>query len=358
MPVSFTRRLVAPAAVLAAFGLTAASAQATPETVVGGNLTWSTVNVYNGSTPGVDQTFVGRWTRTGSGGAQNATFNPSGAAWGSQAISPTTPQGTPVSWNFPAVNGVYDPDTKIGTVSTIGRVAAVSTNIGPGIGFNYTLSFENLSVVFDGTDSAVLYGGGTRLGTYSPAAADNSISYGRVALFTLDLSQSVETQQPDGTTTLSNLVPSVATDVYGGFPPGAGPDRTPNTFGGFELSFRTVAGQVGPQGDTGETGAVGPVGPAGVAGPAGPVGPAGKDGASGKTGATGRTRVIARLAKAPWSGSKTRKVTLRKGKSVVASGTVKQRTLTVTVRKGKKVSAGRYTLRLQGAKSSKAIRIG
>lgn len=361
MSVSLSRRFIAPAA-LAALALTAASAHAAPQTVVGGNLNWSTVKLWNpvSTTPVVtDRTFVGFETRNSGAGAQNMTFGPAGGMWGT-TVGPSDPQGTEVSWNFPSVGGIYDPETRVGTVSTIGVLEGRSSfltadpyPVGP-VGFNYTLSIQNPTVVFDGTDTARLFANGTKYnGNSDGSAPDNTESYGRTELFTLDLSQLVETHSPDGTVTLSNLVPTVVTDVYGGFAPGSGPNRTPNTFGGFSLTIATP--QTGPQGDTG---APGPVGPIGVPGPVGPAGATGKTGKTGPRGKTGRTKVIARLAKAPWKGSKTRKVSLRKGKTVVAKGTVKRRTLTVTVVRGKKVSAGKYTLKLNGSKSTKKIRIG
>lgn len=361
MPESFFRRLLVPAALLAA-GLTATSAQAAPESVVGGNLQWSVAKLWNPTptTPVTDRTFIGYGTRNSSFGHQNWTVSVRGAAWGS-TVDADTPLGTVAEWNFPAVNGVYDPAARSGSVSTIGRFQAVSTHLAPAVGFNYTLAIDNPTVVFDGTDTARLYASGSKHNGVlpnpitAPPLPDNTEAYDRSELFTLDLSESVETHSPDGTITLSNLVPTVVTDIYGGFPAGSGPDRTPNTFGGFSLSFRTVPGQVGPQGDVG---APGPAGPIGVPGPAGPAGPTGKTGKTGPRGKTGRTKVIARLAKAPWKGSKTRKVSLRKGKTVVAKGTVKRRTLTVTVVRGKKVSAGKYTLKLNGSKSTKKIRIG
>lgn len=347
MPASFSRRLIAPAAILA-LGLGAASAQAAPQTVVGGNLNWSTVKVFTSSTPNVDQTFVGYFAQAGRPGHQNITFGTLGGATGTP-VSPATPAGTAVSWNFPAGVGVYDPETRQGTVSTFGQVSGRSTNISPSLGFNYTLSFQNPVVVFDGTDTAHFYANGTRWNGDMSAATENTEVYDRVEIFSLDLSQSTQTQNPDGTITLSSLVPTVVTNVFDKDPtskygPGAGPERTPNTFGGFSLTLATP--QSGVKGDTG------------VAGPTGPVGAQGPIGKPGATGKAGSTKVIARLAKAPFKGSKTRKVTLRKGKSVVASGTVKQRTLTVTVAKGKKVSAGKYTLKLNGSKTTKSIRIG
>ncbi|MBF6619857.1 MAG: HtaA domain-containing protein [Patulibacter sp.] len=350
MTAPLSRRLVAPVAI-AALALTAASAHAAPQTVVGGNLNWSTVKVF-GPTAGVDRTFVGYFATNSTFGRQNMVFGTLGGATGTP-ISPADPEGTPVSWNYPAGAGVYDPETRQGTVSTFGQVSGRSTNISTAVGFNYTLSIQNPVVVFNGTDTAHLYANGTRWNGTNDPMTENTEVYDRTELFTLDLSQSTQTQNPDGTITLSNLVPTVVTDIYGGFPAGSGPDRTPNTFGGFSLTL--VTPQPGPQGVPGPIGVPGPVG---VPGPAGPVGKAGETGKTGKAGKTGKTKVIARLAKAPWKGKKTRKVSLRKGKTLVATGKIKRRTLTVTVRKGKKVSAGKYTLRIQKSKSRKTIRIG
>ena len=163
MPASFSRRLLAPAAVLA-FGLTAASAQAAPQTVVGGNLNWSTAKLWapTATSPVVtDRTFVGYGTRNSSPGGQNWTMSTLGSAWGN-TVDPTTPLGTVASWNFPAAGGVYDPETTTGTVALAGQMRAVSTNIAPNIGFNYTLSIQDPVVVFDGTDTARLFANGTK----------------------------------------------------------------------------------------------------------------------------------------------------------------------------------------------------
>lgn len=354
MPASLSRRLIAPAAALT-LAVSAASAQAAPQTVVGGNLNWSVAKLWASSatTPVTDRTFIGYGARNTGPGNQNWTLTTLGTAWGT-TVTPATPNGEVASWNFPAAGGVYDRQARTGTVVLNGQLRAVSTNIQTTpfpIGFNYTLSIQNPVVVFDGSNTARLYANGTKYnGAFDPAEADNSEVYDRSELFTLDLSQSVETQNPDGTTTLSNLVPTVVTDIYGGFPAGAGPDRTPNTFGGFSLTV--VTPQTGPKGDTGVPGPVGPVGPVGK------TGPTGKQGKRGKTGKAGSTKVIARLAKAPFKGSKTRKVSLRKGKTVVAKGSVKRRTLTVTVARGKKVKAGKYTLKLNRSSAKRSIRIG
>lgn len=68
---SFARRMTPPAAVLA-FALTAASAQAAPQTVIGGNLNWSTAKLWatTATTPVTDRTFVGFETRNTSPGTR------------------------------------------------------------------------------------------------------------------------------------------------------------------------------------------------------------------------------------------------------------------------------------------------
>ena len=62
------------------------------------------------------------------------------------------------------------------------------------------------------------------------------------------------TLRPDGTRILDGIVPSIATAdyVFPGYAKGAGPDRTPNTFGGFALRLGlapdTASGSQGPAG--------------------------------------------------------------------------------------------------------------
>ena len=167
-------------------------------------------------------------------------------------------------------------------------------------------------------------------------------------VFDLDLSDATVTLHPDGSRTLSGIVPSIATAdyVFPGYAQGAGPERTPDTFGAMTLRLG-LAPDTGPgtQGPAGADGATGPAGASGSTGPAGPPGAAGPRGPAGK-------RVqIATLARAPFKGRATRRgrLTTRKGK-LVARATVRGRKLTLTLDPGVTAARlkGRYVL--QGAR--------
>jgi len=353
--------LVALAALLA-LAFTASAAQAAPQTIVGGHLTWSTLNVFQGSVATENRTALGFFTRAvNAQGQLRGTVSPLDAAWG-DVVTPLSPKGLDqaASWTFPVAAGSYDPVAKTGRVKLLGTVQWAGQH--PTTDAPFKVTVENPVVVFDGTGIAKLYASGT-----GATGAGVETPYTQsTPLFTLDFTGATTTDEADGSETLGNAIPTLArTDVFFGYT-STGPDRTPNTWGGFSLNL--VAPQTGPKGDAGDAGtngtngldgAAGPVGPIGPAGPAGPAGVAGKDGAAGAKGGkgdTGSTRVIAVLRKAPWSGNATRKVTVLKNGKTVASGTLKKKTLTVTVAKGKKVSAGTYVLKAGSAK--KTVKIG
>lgn len=340
MPLAIpSRRIAAPIAIVALGLAGATSATAAPERVLGGNLAWSTVKVYSTAAPAnTDRTFAGYMTRNATPGSQNMTLISTGASWG-DIVDPALAQGTPVRWNFPAVAGTYDAATKTGTVGLIGRLQGRSTNIAPQIGFDYTLSIENPVVVFDGSATAKLYASGTKYG----GTAGLTVPYDRsTALFSLDIANATTTANADGTTTIGNLAPTVVTDIYGGFGPGSGPDRTPNTFGSFSLTLQTEPGSGG--------GTPGPQGPAGPAGATGPAGPAGPKGAAGKAGKSAKLRTIT-LRRAPFGSAATLAVELRSRRTgkVAGVGTIRRRTLRVKVLSGTKLN-GTWTLRRTGRK--------
>ena len=75
-----------------------------------------------------------------------------------------------------------------------------------------------------------LFASGVKSG--DPATYDRS-----EPVFDLDLSDAAVTLHPDGSRTLSGIVPSIATAdyVFPGYAQGAGPERTPDTFGTMTL---------------------------------------------------------------------------------------------------------------------------
>ncbi len=355
---------------LALAGLTTAapSASAAPETVTSGNLNWSTVRSFNTAAPAnTERTYWGYVLRSGNSamGSHTATVTTWGAAWGSSPLLPGAPDGSALSWNFPVANGDFDPDTKVGRVNLLGRLASVSPPAGNPGGQDYTLSIENPTVVFDGTTVAKLYASGSKA---TNTAGTTATSYGRLPVFSLDFTATPPVENPDGTTTVS-FVPSVATDIFGGYAVGSGPNRTPNTFGGFTLTFESQpASSGGGSGAQGETGPAGPAGPqgetgaTGATGAAGPAGPKGDRGPAGKAGKSAKVRRVT-VRRAPFPGAATYAVELRSRRTgaVVGVGTVKRRALRVKVVEGTRLS-GTWTLRRTvkriSTQRSATVRIG
>ena len=136
--------------------------------------------------------------------------------------------------------------------------------------------------------------------------------------------------------------------VFPGYAQGAGPERTPDTFGAIALRLG-LAPDTGPgtQGPAGADGAPGPVGPIG------PIGPAGAPGPAGKAGPAGKRVQIATLARAPFKGRATRRGRLTRNGKLVARATIRGRKLTLTLEP--RVTAarlkGRYVLKVPGRKA-------
>jgi Htaa/Collagen triple helix repeat (20 copies) len=283
----------------------------------------------------------------------NGTVSASDGALG-EPVTSSSPQGPTAVYTFsyPAASGSLNTTSLTGTMDFKGTVSFVSAKHG------FTLSVKDPRIVLNGTTGA-LYASGDGAG--ATTTYDQS-----QALFDLDLSGAAWNLAADGSWKLTGIVPAVAVTDYAfpgaptqGYPAGSGPDRTPNTFGGFAIS---VAPNTGPAGPVGATGPAGPIGPAGPKGSRGARGKRGARGPRGKRGRPGKVRKVqvARLAKAPF-GKAARSVKLtRKGK-VVAAGTVRGRTLRVTLRGDKRLH-GVYVLR-PAAKATKTfsplrIRIG
>ncbi|MTD45374.1 hypothetical protein GKE82_14025 [Conexibacter sp. W3-3-2] len=370
MPSPVRRRVPRPvltgAGLLAVTALTAPAAIAAPQPVIGGQLDWTSVNVYGpaGQTP-QNRTWVGYVTNSPSPATPRGTATPSGWAWG-DTVLPTSPRGADVTvtWSFPAIGGTYDPETGTGTVRLAGTLTFTSAP--PPDGHGFTVSIEDPVVELDGTSTARLYATGL--------ASPGTTRYTRAApVFTLDRSAATTTADDQGTVRISGLVPAVAQTGYvfpgtdgaapSGYPAGAGPDRTPNTFGGFAL--QVVTPRAGATGADGPTGAGGATGAPGAVGPQGPVGPAGATGAPGPAGPAGRDGVVRtvtlRGARAPF-GRAAAAVELRRASgAVVGTGVVRGRRLTVVTPVGTRL-VGAWTLRrttraIRTARSA-AVRIG
>jgi hypothetical protein len=340
---SRTPRLRRPAALLAAVALAtaAAPAAASAATVTGGHLNWTQYAIYEStSPPSTDRTWLGYVT--GAGFYANGTATPIAPATGPTVTPATTPRDATTGYTtvFPTTSGDYDPNTGVGAIETGGTLEFAST------AHSFTITVEQPLVVLDGLSGQIFASG---------EGGGDTPTYDRSQpLFNLDLTDATVILKADGSRVLSGIVPSIATSNQV-FPApylaGAGPDRTPNTFGSFSLAVK-----IDPDDLTGPAGATGATGPAGAAGPAGATGAKGATGPAGPA-ATIRS-VTAILAKAPFRGKGSRKVSVvnARGKTL-ASGSVKGRVLKVTLAKAITALSGKVTLKVTGSKSTATIRI-
>lgn len=330
-----TRRGVsALTAALTAAALAPAGASAAD--VTASKLRWSMVNQYDTSLPSnTNRTWLGYVLNSGVGPQfSNGTATVSDGAtlevpagWVAPALTPSTIDGTApegldkvYTFGFPgnaAGRGTYDPATAKAELEFAGTLAFTVHGLG--------VNLQQPKVVLDGTKGTL-----TASGLGSPDLR-SIVPYDRTnPILNLDLSDATVTAHVDGSETISGIVPSVAsTHLFSAaYPVGAGPNRSPNTFG--SLSIRVAAPVAAAVTATPVAGPQGPIGPQG---PAGPQGPKGDAGTVGTGGASTRARTYRyTLAKAPF-GSKAAGVTVmaRKGARVrpVTVGTVKGRTLRV-----------------------------
>jgi hypothetical protein len=354
MQKSSTKRRGARAlAAVALGGLALAGAAASASAAV--SLDWTSVDSFDFG-PGA-KTWLGYAT---SPRLANGTATPSDGATG-PTVDPTSPQGADafVTFSYPAASGALDPAAGTGTMSFAGTVTFAAPP--PPTGHGFTISVANPQITMTGPNAGQLVASG--VDTPGGAGSDPA-PYGPTPVFDLDFTSATWQVNVDGTRTLQGIAPTLITAnvPFSGYAAGAGPDRTPNTFGSFaiRISPDVNGGPQGPQGEQGAAGAPGPVGPVG------PVGPAGPKGATGKQGKPGRTVTVrvqsAKLARAPWRDGKrhTVKVTRKGRTTVLASGTVKGRQLKLTLTKkaGKQRLKGVYVLhQTNGKKAAAAIRI-
>jgi len=323
-----------------------------------GQLEWTLVNDYAGTT----RTWLGYITNPTPGMGANGTFSVVGGSgpFGG-TIDGTDPRGPNIEYTFalPVKDTAPLPFTPNDeTYEFEGGFAFVSA------GHGITAEWENVRIRFVSRTAAELIADGVKPAGGGPGGGGGGTEpFTDVKIFSLDLTQSKIRYHADGSTTISCMVPSVATDGYpiSGYNTGAGPDRTPNTFGSFSVRIAPdtapdapanpegecipdpVKGDKGDTGEKGDTGATGPQGPAGPAGPvgatgpAGPVGPAGPRGKTGPRGPRGKTGPRGRSAATKKSSKpKTRKASLRR---VVFSARTKARKVTITRRGSRKVLA-------------------
>jgi hypothetical protein len=317
-------------AALVAVAAVAVPASASAATVTAGHLDWTQTAVYNSGTP--QRTWLGYVTGDPGVGLAGGSATPTAPATG-PTVDTASPRGTTSTYTtvFPTTSGTYDPNTGVGTIDVDGGLTYTSPV------HMFTITVTKPQIVLNG-NSGQLFASG--------AGGGDTPTYDRTKpLFNLDLTNATVTLKADGSRVLSGIVPSIATSKWA-FPSpylaGSGPDRDPNTFGSFSLAI-----SINPADVTGPAGATGAAGANGLNGLAGPAGPT----------ATIRT-VKAILAKAPFRGAATRKVSVlnAKGKTI-AGGTVKGRVLKVTLAKAVTSLSGTVRLKVTGSKSTATVKI-
>lgn len=200
-----------------------------------GNLVWRQGNVFPSASGG---TWLGYVTVSAPIGTLG-TFAPSDGAVG-DTVTPTSQRGPNAIYTttFPMATSTADAATKTGAIEYTGLVTYSSPAIPAGHGF--TVTIRNPRVVFDGTNTAKLYATGLRTVGGVGGGASTVEPYDQSQpVFTLDLSRATTQANADNTTTLKNVAPSVAvTEIPfpANYPAGSGADRTPNTFGSFDVT--------------------------------------------------------------------------------------------------------------------------
>lgn len=238
MPRPTRTALTTAAAALAALPATTSAA---PVPVQGGSLDWTQVNVYNAAP---ERTFLGHTTNPGlaqqgrsngtaltTGGA--TTVAPDGAA--ADGVRPASARGTGqgFTFRFPAASGTFDRAartldlTATGTLTYV-QYPALPTPPAP-------IVVAGLRLTLSGTTGAVY------AQTSGPAGAAD---YPGEPLFTLNAAQAQITPLGGGRYAIAGLVPTLAkANVFGTaqqYAPGtSGPDRVPNTWGGFSVVVDT-----------------------------------------------------------------------------------------------------------------------
>ncbi len=288
------RVALAAATATLALGLSASAASAD------GQLRWTLENSYSSGcsappTP-VNCTWLGFMTNPAVGPGARGTATPEEGAAGA-IVSPTSPRGAGVFYTFGF------PFTSTGSSGPIytgggsdsfefdGKLSFIAPM--PPDGHGITLTVVDPKVTLAGDGSGALYASGLM----TPGSTPGAIApYDRTKpIFDLDLATTTVVTDTDGTQTIGPIVPSIHEGGYAfpaSFATGAGPERTPNTFGSFTLVLNSPEGPAGPAGPQGEKGdaAQGVRGPAGAPGVAGARGKRGKQGKQGKPGKSAKAK--------------------------------------------------------------------
>jgi len=310
---SYRRRSSQLAGIAAATLLIAAPAHA--DTVGTGSLSWTMAAVYDSAANA--KTYLGYVTAPlGQGPSTNGTATPSAGATG-DTVTPSSPRGvdTRYTFTYTGATGTYDRATGAGSVELKGTVTFTSATHG------FTVTVENPLVVLNGQTGTLAASGRKGQGaTYDRSAP----------VFDLDLSKATTTDNTDGSRTIGGIVPAINTDPFGGYPKGSGPDRTPNTFGGFALTIGAPAAAPPPPATTTPTNTT----------PQAVVTAPKLDKAPARARVRGADRgaTVVLLLSRDVAGSATRSyaVKLRSRGRTIAAGTLHKRVLTLRVRRASK----------------------
>jgi Htaa len=220
----------------------AATATAAPVSVLGGSVDWTQVNVYNAAP---ERTFLGHTTNPGSvlqGRSNGTALTSSGAttlAPDGASVDGVRPEsqrgsGQGFTFRFPSASGTFDRAARTLDVTTTGTLTyAQYPALTPAPPAPIVLS--GLRITLNGNTGAVY------AAASGPAGAAD---YPGEALFTLNATQAQITPLGAGRYAVAGLVPTLAKagifGTAGQYAPGtSGPDRTPNTWGGFSLVVDT-----------------------------------------------------------------------------------------------------------------------
>lgn len=318
-----------------AAGALALPAAAPAAPIASGQLEWSQANVYEAS-PSPVKTFMGYIT--GTGFLANGTVAPIAPATG-PVVGASSVRGA-AEWYthvLPISSGDWDPDTGRAWIELDGGVAFNGTAHG------FTNTVERPLLTLDGNAGTLAASGARNVDN-----VQTTYDRGR-PVFSLNLADAVVVHRADGTREIADIVPTIATaqnPFPANYPVGAGPDRTPNTFGRLTLKLKLQ--------------------PSAAAGPVGPAGPAGRPGPAGPAGATTTVtntvrRYVVHLRRAPFKGRASRNVRLTtsgKHRRTVATGTLRGRVLRVTLRAGTTSLKGSYRVKARGIKRTKQVTVG
>ncbi len=323
---SFARRARVPA--LAAFALAALAVPSSASTVTGGGFDWTMANYY--ARPADDavlgqRTWLGFVTATVSGGGPPSQ----GTATASDGATITDRTGAPVSevtpsspvsptdlytFAMPATGGTYDEYTGVGSVQLGGTLTFA---VLPGLGF-LPRTIVNPTLTLDGNTGALVSSGQIDRAAYGPSN-----------IFTFDLQSSLVTLKADGSRVISAIArTSHNADFFGtrSYFPSRGTES-------FALRLKLKPDEV-----------------------RGPQGPAGPEGKQGKT-VVLQTSVLRRAPFADRGKRHEIELLTTKGKTVVARGAVRSRTIRVRLAEGRTSRLRGVYLLKAGEQPAKRVRV-